>query len=158
MSIGSDPLARLPEEVSLNIFSFLDSQDLAQCSQVNTLWHILANDDSLWERFLQESSIPLEGSAKERFVEMLEIANRSVEIEITADDDNDDAVPRNFTRSRHLSILAIAGSIAIIIAGITLYASDERNPGINVMVGGTACLVVFEAIYYHDLRDCVRRR
>ncbi|XP_053560100.1 LOW QUALITY PROTEIN: F-box/LRR-repeat protein 5 [Bombina bombina] len=43
------PISQLPPEVMLNIFSYLNPQDLCRCSQVNTKWAQLAKTGSLWK-------------------------------------------------------------------------------------------------------------
>ncbi|ORZ00613.1 hypothetical protein BCR43DRAFT_485525 [Syncephalastrum racemosum] len=41
--------AVLSEEIILHIFNFLSPVDLTVCSQVNSNWHRLANDEQLWK-------------------------------------------------------------------------------------------------------------
>ncbi|KAE8629190.1 hypothetical protein XENTR_v10000390 [Xenopus tropicalis] len=45
---SSASICNLPPEVMLNIFSYLNPQDLCRCSQVNTKWAQLARTGSLW--------------------------------------------------------------------------------------------------------------
>ncbi|OCT96732.1 F-box/LRR-repeat protein 5-like [Xenopus laevis] len=45
---SSSSISNLPPEVMLNIFSYLNPQDLCRCSQVNTKWAQLAKTGSLW--------------------------------------------------------------------------------------------------------------
>ncbi|KAM4809545.1 F-box/LRR-repeat protein 5 [Rhinophrynus dorsalis] len=42
-------ISHLPPEVMLNIFSYLNPQDLCRCSQVNTKWAQMAKTGSLWK-------------------------------------------------------------------------------------------------------------
>ncbi|XP_062515555.1 F-box/WD repeat-containing protein 8-like isoform X2 [Corticium candelabrum] len=44
---------KLPKEVGIRVFSFLDFRDLCRCSQVSWSWHILADDEVLWYRVCQ---------------------------------------------------------------------------------------------------------
>lgn len=48
MSFAIDPVIALPEEVSLQIFSYLEKSDLASCCEVNKGWRRLASDNELW--------------------------------------------------------------------------------------------------------------
>ncbi|KAJ6659384.1 hypothetical protein lerEdw1_019116 [Lerista edwardsae] len=48
-SVQSTKITHLPSEVMLTIFSYLNSQDLCRCSQVNTKWSQLAKTGSLWK-------------------------------------------------------------------------------------------------------------
>ncbi|XP_018100147.1 F-box/LRR-repeat protein 5 isoform X1 [Xenopus laevis] len=45
---SSSSISSLPPEVMLNIFTYLNPQDLCRCSQVNTEWAQLAKTGSLW--------------------------------------------------------------------------------------------------------------
>lgn len=42
-------ITNLPPEVMLTIFSYLNPQELCQCSQVSTEWSQLAKTGSLWK-------------------------------------------------------------------------------------------------------------
>lgn len=46
----TDFVATLPPELSLHIFSFLDSRDLGRCCCVCKQWRQFAEDDHLWKR------------------------------------------------------------------------------------------------------------
>ena len=43
---------RVPDEVAIKIFSYLNPQDLGRCAQVSHHWNNLALDGSLWRNFL----------------------------------------------------------------------------------------------------------
>ncbi len=45
-----DPIATLPSEIGLQIFSCLDPDALANCQEVSKLWQIFSNDNTLWIR------------------------------------------------------------------------------------------------------------
>ena len=48
-----DLVQQLPEEISLNIFSFLKTRELAKCRRINSACCRLASDDSLlWSKKL----------------------------------------------------------------------------------------------------------
>lgn len=42
-------ITNLPPEVMVTIFSYLNPQELCQCSQVSTAWSQLAKTGSLWK-------------------------------------------------------------------------------------------------------------
>ncbi|MBS4168267.1 F-box-like domain-containing protein [Parachlamydia sp. AcF125] len=42
----------LPQEISLKVFSFLNSAQLGRCLRVSTNWKMLANDENLWDTLL----------------------------------------------------------------------------------------------------------
>ncbi|XP_025021227.1 F-box/LRR-repeat protein 2-like [Python bivittatus] len=41
---------RLPKELLLRIFSFLDTITLCRCAQISKYWNVLALDGSNWQR------------------------------------------------------------------------------------------------------------
>lgn len=49
MSIVLDPVSRLPTEISLNSFFYLNKSDLVSCCQVSKGWRTLADDNQLWK-------------------------------------------------------------------------------------------------------------
>ncbi len=48
-------ISKLPDEVSLQIFSNLSPKDLASCSQVCSDWKKLVGDNSLWKPFVKNN-------------------------------------------------------------------------------------------------------
>jgi F-box/WD-40 domain protein 8 len=53
---------KLPKEVGIKVFSFLDYRDLCHCSQVSWSWHALADDEVLWCRICQKHGLEKEPS------------------------------------------------------------------------------------------------
>ena len=47
----------LPKEIALKIFAFLSVKDLMHCSQVNTKWKVIAEDDLLWYKLCGELDV-----------------------------------------------------------------------------------------------------
>lgn len=43
---------RVPDEVTIKIFTYLNPQELGRCAQVSQHWNRLALDGSLWRNFL----------------------------------------------------------------------------------------------------------
>lgn len=55
-----DPLVYLPGECWFKIFSYLNIQELARCSQVSKSWHKIAVDNSLWKKYFPAITIPFD--------------------------------------------------------------------------------------------------
>ncbi|XP_071136897.1 F-box/LRR-repeat protein 5-like [Mytilus edulis] len=51
-SVNSCVVDKVPDEVAIQIFSYLNPQDLGRCAQVSHRWNRLALDTSLWRNFL----------------------------------------------------------------------------------------------------------
>ncbi|CAC5415804.1 FBXL5 [Mytilus coruscus] len=51
-SVKSCVIDKVPDEVAIQIFSYLNPQDLGRCAQVSHRWNRLALDTSLWRNFL----------------------------------------------------------------------------------------------------------
>ncbi|XP_069488035.1 F-box/LRR-repeat protein 5 [Ambystoma mexicanum] len=49
VKVDATSITQLPPEVLVNVFSYLNPQDLCRCSQVNTKWAQLAKTGSLWK-------------------------------------------------------------------------------------------------------------
>lgn len=45
---------QLPYELAINIFQYLDRQDLGRCAQVSKTWKVIAEDEVLWYRLCQQ--------------------------------------------------------------------------------------------------------
>jgi len=57
MYINTDPMDSIPKECTLQILSYLDAEELAQCCQVSSKWHKMASEDSLWRQLLSGIAI-----------------------------------------------------------------------------------------------------
>lgn len=68
-------LENLPIDMSIQIFSHLDPQDLARCEQVSKRLRIISNDKILWEqireRMFPETAVPSDSSAKKCVVDYI---------------------------------------------------------------------------------------
>lgn len=49
-----DFVNELPQEISLKIFSYLNSKELDRCLRVNKTWKVLASDKALWNALLSK--------------------------------------------------------------------------------------------------------
>ena len=64
-----DPIAQIPEEMSFQIFSDLNINDLASACQVNKEWRRMASDNCLWKPFFSTITIPANENIKEWLAE-----------------------------------------------------------------------------------------